>query len=143
MRVSPLVAALLLAAPLQAAPAADGITGTWVRANPAPGRPWAGYFSFRNGRTADRLVAAETPGARIEMHSMTMAEGVMQMRKLDGLDIAPGAEVSFAPGGNHLMLFDVKGAPKSLPITLVFASGARIAALAEVRSAAAGPPPKP
>jgi copper(I)-binding protein len=134
-----LLSLALLPLPAAAAPAADGIKDAWVRINPAPGRPAAGYFRFTNGATPDRLVEARAEGARVELHTMSMAGGVMRMEKLDGLDIAAGETVTFAPGGKHLMLFGLEKRPAAVPITLVFASGARITTNAEVRNAAASP----
>jgi periplasmic copper chaperone A len=39
---------------------------------------------------------------------MTMAGGVMQMAQLTALDIAASEKIAFAPGGKHLMLFELK-----------------------------------
>jgi periplasmic copper chaperone A len=62
------------------------------------------------GRRADRLVAIETDAAdRVEIHSMSVADGVMQMRRLpQGVEIAAGATVDFRERGYHLMLQDLK-----------------------------------
>lgn len=140
-----IVAALLVAAPALAAPpapvkegwdrTAPRVTGAWVRANPVPGRPAAGYFTLAGGSQPDRLVAVTAPPARIEMHSMSMAGGVMKMARLDGVPVPAGASVAFAPGGNHLMVFDLPAGAKSLPMTFVFASGRTVTATAEVRPA--------
>lgn len=113
------------------------VSGAWVRFNPVPGRPSAGYLTIEGGGKPDRLVAASAPGVRIEMHSMSMAGGVMKMGKLDGLAVPAGGVVSFVSGGNHLMIFGLAGAPKSLPITLTFASGAKVATNAVVKAAGA------
>lgn len=55
---------------------------------------------------------------------MSMKNGVMTMRPLDnGLTIEPGKTVKLAPGGFHLMLFDLKSPLKQgdkVPITLEF-----------------------
>lgn len=117
-----------------AAPAADGIKDAWVRPNPAPGRPAAGFFTFTNGQRPDRLVSAVAEGARVEIHTSSTENGVMRMRKLDELAIAPGETVTFRPRGYHLMLFDLKPGVKAVPITLVFSSGARITTNAPVRT---------
>nr|WP_310525077.1 copper chaperone PCu(A)C [Polymorphobacter sp.] len=118
-----------------AKPAAPRITNAWVRLNPVPGRPSAGYLTIAGTGTPDRLTAVTAPGARIEMHSMSMAGGVMKMAKLDGLDISANAATSFAPGGNHLMIFGLSGTPKTLPITLGFASGKTATVTAEIKAA--------
>jgi copper(I)-binding protein len=139
-RFAALLSLAVLPLPAAAAPAADGIKDAWVRINPAPGRPAAGYFRFTNGTKPDRLVEARAEGARVELHTMSMADGVMRMQKLDGLEIAAGETVTFAPGGKHLMLFGLEKPPAAVPITLVFASGARITTNAEVRKAAPAAP---
>lgn len=124
------VAAMLANVPAAAAPVASQ---AWVRLNPVPGRPSAGYVNIRSDK-ADKLTAASAPGVRIEIHSMTMAGGVMSMRQLEALPIAAG-DTSLAPGGNHLMIFGLASGTRSLPITLTFASGAKVTAAAPVRAA--------
>lgn len=98
----------------------------------AAGVNGAGYMSITNhAKTADVLKSVETTAARkVEIHKTTMTNGVMSMQRQDaGLPIGPGETVTFAPGGNHLMLIGMTTATKAgdrIPITLVFASGARI-----------------
>ena len=43
----------------------------------------------------------------IELHTMAMVDGKMQMRQVDGFDIADGESLELKRGGNHLMMFDV------------------------------------
>ena len=81
----------------QTAPRAEA---GWVRLNPVPGRPSAGYLAITGGGQPNR--GGARPGVRIEMHSMTMNGGVMAMAKLDGLAVPAGLRIAFAPGGNHL-----------------------------------------
>lgn len=116
------------------------VVNAWVRLNPVAGRPSAGYLTLEGGGQPDRLLGASAPGIRIEMHSMTMAGGIMKMARIDALSLPAGASAGFAPGGNHLMLFGLTGTPRTLPITLHFASGARVVATADVRAAGAEPP---
>ena len=125
------------AASAQTSPAVKGVTASdaWVRLNPAPGRPSAGYVTLKGGAKADTLIGATAPGARIELHSMSMDGGVMKMAKLDKVAIPAGGTASFAPGGNHLMIFGLSGTPKTLPITLDFASGAKVTVTATVKTA--------
>ena len=119
------------------APRADA---GWVRLNPVPGRPSAGYLGITGGDQPDRLTGASAPGVRIEMHSMTMNGGVMAMTRLAGLPVPANSRIAFAPGSNHLMIFGLAAATKTLPITLAFASGKTVSVVAEVRSAAAVDP---
>lgn len=130
-----LAAVPALAVPPKTAPAAPpAATGASIHLNPVPGRPAAGYVSITGGARPDRLVGVSAPGARIEMHSMTMAGGIMKMAKLASLDVPAGGKAVFAPGGNHLMIFGLTGTPASLPITLAFASGAKVTATAIVKT---------
>ncbi len=43
----------------------------------------------------------------IELHTMAMNDGKMQMRQVDGLEIADGESLELKRGGNHFMMFDV------------------------------------
>jgi hypothetical protein len=78
------------------------------------------------GTRADRLLGAASPIAeRIELHASDIdAAGVMRMRRLEAIDLAPGAAVRLRPGrGAHLMLLGLKQPLKvgdSFPLTLQF-----------------------
>ena len=45
---------------------------------------------------------------KVEMHSHSMANGVMQMREIKPFQLAAGETVVFAPGGKHIMLIGLK-----------------------------------
>jgi copper(I)-binding protein len=128
-----LVAAVLfagvIAAPAGAAEVKVGdlvITQAWTRATPNGAKIGSGYFTVENtGTAADRLIGASADIAgKVEVHEMAMKDGVMTMRPLDhGLTIDPGKTVKLAPGGNHLMMFDLKAPLKqgdALAVTLDF-----------------------
>ena len=125
------------AAPASAAPTVSGLT---VRLPIVPGRPAAGHFTVIGAAKADRLVGVSSPLAgRIEMHSMTTVDGIMRMRAEPGFDVPARGRVAFTPGGNHLMLFDLKAGAKAgapMPITFAFASGARVQTTAAVTGGA-------
>ena len=88
----------------------------------------AAYFvALENtGSAADRLVSATTPvAARVVLHTMNVdAKGVMRMREVDGIALAPGAKIGMKPGsGMHMMLIGLKEPLKagaSFPMTLRF-----------------------
>ena len=84
------------------------ISDAWVRAN-APGQSvGAAYMSLTSPQDSN-LFAVESPAAgSVEIHSMTMTNGVMKMRMLENLPLAAGKVEKLAPGGFHLMLFDLK-----------------------------------
>ena len=84
------------------------------------------------GAVADRLVRASTPAAaRVELHTMAVdAQGVMRMREVDGIALAPKAKVQMKPGsGLHLMLIGLKEPLKedaSFPLTLEFERAGKV-----------------
>ena len=54
------------------------------------------------------LVGASTDVAdRVELHTMTMEDNVMQMRQVESFTVSEGEPVVLQRGGNHLMLFGV------------------------------------
>lgn len=87
------------------------VTAPWARATPRGAKVGGGYLKItNNGAAPDRLLGGTASVAgRIEVHEMSMTDGVMRMRPLTGgLEIKPGASVDLAPGGYHLMLMDLK-----------------------------------
>ena len=100
-----ILASLLGVSSVQAAVA---ISDAWVRKN-APGQVvGAAYMTLKSPQDST-LVFVESPIAgSVEVHSMTMNNGVMKMRKLEELPLKAGNPEKLAPGGFHLMLFDLK-----------------------------------
>jgi len=70
-----------------------------------------------------RLTGVSSPVAAVaEVHSMTIDGGTMRMRAVEALDLPAGRPVKLAPGGYHVMLFDLKKplvAGENVPLTLV------------------------
>jgi copper(I)-binding protein len=127
--------AALLAAPAGAEEVKAGdlvITQAWTRATPGGARTGGGFLTIENkGSTADRLIGGSGDIAdRIEVHEMSMKDGVMTMRPLEkGLAIGPGKTVKLAPGGYHLMMFELKGPLKQgdkVPLTLEFERAGKV-----------------
>ncbi len=109
MRFVTLCFALFLAmlGNVQAAPAVV-VSQNWVRAT-APGQEVGAAYMTLTSQHDVELIKAESPSAgSVEIHSMTMDNGVMKMRMLDTLKLPAGKPVDLAPGGFHLMLFDLK-----------------------------------
>lgn len=100
------------------------------------GRPGAVYFDLVNsGGGATSLAAASVDGAgKAEFHE-TM-DG--KMEALGNVEVPPGATVSFARGGKHLMVFDLGEkiiAGSSVELTLTFADGDKISVPLKVEPA--------
>jgi periplasmic copper chaperone A len=109
-----LTAQMLVSAPAQAADYDVGaihISQPWSRATPKGATSGAGYMTITNKGTApDKLnCVSSDASAQCQIHTMTMEDGVMKMRPVEGgLDIAPGATITLKPGGFHMMLLDLK-----------------------------------
>lgn len=106
---------------------AMSIVGAWVRLPVADGRPGAAYFTLSSTKAALELTSVSSPLAgRTEMHETVTENGVSQMRPVKSVKIAPGQSTEFKPGGQHIMLFDLKPEAKDakiVPLTLTFADG--------------------
>jgi len=137
--------ACLLATPLLATRtvfAADaagiGVEDAYARAVP-PGQPNSAVFMvLTNTGDADRaLVAAESAAAEtVELHTHTMADGMMQMRRIERIELPVGERVVLQPGGLHVMLIGLTEQLEpgmEVPLTLLFDDGSRIALNAPVR----------
>ena len=141
--------AALFATPMHAEDAKVGdlvITQAWSRATPSGAKVAGAYLTVENKGTApDRLLGGGGDVAgRVEIHEMTMDNGVMKMRPLDkGLAIEPGKTVKFAPGGYHLMLLDLKTQFKQgdkVPVTLEFEKAGKVQLMLDVHGVGAQAP---
>ena len=141
--------AAMLAAPVRAEDVKAGdlvITQAWSRQTPSGAKVAGAYLTIENKGTApDRLVGGSGDVAgRFEIHEMAMEGGVMKMRPLDkGLVIDPGKTVKLAPGGNHLMLLDLKSPLKQgdkVPVTLQFEKAGKVNVSLDVQGVGAQAP---
>jgi hypothetical protein len=119
------------------------IKNVWARATPGGAQTAAAYATLE-ATAGDRLVGATTPAAqKAELHSMSMDNGVMKMRQVDGIDLPAGRPVTLKPGGYHIMLTGLAkplAAGQSFPLTLSFAkAGQREVTVAVQPVGAMGP----
>jgi len=138
-----------LAAPLRADEVKAGdlvITQAWSRATPGGAKVGGGYLTIENkGSAPDRLIGGSADIAgKVEVHEMAMNNGVMTMRPLDnGITIEPGKTAKLAPGGYHLMMFDLKSPLKQgdkLPVTLEFEKAGKVTISLDVQGVGAQAP---
>jgi copper(I)-binding protein len=132
------IALALFAASTTAASAQDvrkgdiAISKPWSRATAPRAAVGAGFLTIRNtGAQADRLLSAASPrAATVEIHTMSLDDGVMRMRPLgDGVAVPAARETTLAPGGNHIMLIGLTSPLKAgerVPATLHFARAGRV-----------------
>jgi periplasmic copper chaperone A len=84
------------------------IMDSWVRAN-APGQSvGAAYMTLLSAQDSTMVKVEADIAGTVEIHSMSMDDGVMKMRMLEELPLKAGQQEKLAPGGFHLMLFDLK-----------------------------------
>ena len=126
--------------PAQAQQIGDiAITQAWARATPGPTPNGAAYLTLLNrGKTPDRLIAAATPVAkRAGLHTHLMDSGIMKMRPVSAIDVAPKSPTVLKPSGLHIMLFGLKKPLKEgekFPLTLTFERAGQITLDVDVQS---------
>lgn len=85
------------------------ISDAWVREN-APGQKIGAAYMTLTSPENSKLVYVEAPTAAgsVEIHSMSMNNGIMKMRMLEELALDANKPTAFKPGSFHLMLIDLK-----------------------------------
>lgn len=113
------------------------VEATDALCRPTPnGRDVTACYVTLTASQADLLVSVSTTLANAEVHEMKTEGGIMQMGALTGgLPLPAGEAVSLAPGGNHIMLTDVKtplAAGDTVALTLTFEKAAPLGVQASV-----------
>jgi copper(I)-binding protein len=138
MRGFPGIVALALVSACAQAPAELKADGAWVRLPAVRENPGAAYFTLHGGAEPAVLVQVSARFAvRTELHESMKgmdhgsghAGATMSMKPIKDIPVPARGEVAFAPGGKHVMLFDVAPelrAGEKVPLTLSFADGKKI-----------------
>ena len=84
------------------------ITDNWVRAAAEGQEVGAAYMTITSASDTSLIKVESSVSDSVEIHSMSMENGVMKMRMLEQLDLKANTPNKLAPGGFHLMLFDLK-----------------------------------
>ena len=84
------------------------ITNAWVRPTNPGQEVGAAYMTFLSKQDMTLVSIESSVTNSVEIHNMTMENGVMKMRMLENLALKAGEPYKLAPGGFHLMLFDLK-----------------------------------
>src|SRR5712691_9173756 len=117
IRLAVLAAAIAAVLHGREAAAADFSIGSiqignpWTRATPKGADVAGAYMTLNNkGTGPDRLIGGSSPVAgRFELHRMTVEDGVMKMRPVEGgLEVKPGETIELKPGSLHVMLLGLK-----------------------------------
>ena len=94
--------------------AAMKVTNGWIRATPPNAKMGAAYLTVMNHQDqADDLIGASSPLAEVvEIHNVKEENGMMKMYPLDSLEVPAKGTATLKPGGYHIMLINLKQAPK-------------------------------
>lgn len=112
----------------------------FARATPGGATTGAAYMTIDNkSSTEDRLMAASSEVAgKVQVHEMSMTNGVMKMREVEGgLAVPANGSVTLKPGGYHVMLIGLKKPlieGQSFPLTLTFAKAGNISVTVPVKA---------
>jgi copper(I)-binding protein len=112
----------------------------WARASIGAVKAGAAYLRIVNrGEVVDRLIATATPVAEhAALHTHLMAQGVMKMRPLETVEVAPGEPTVLKPGGLHIMLMGLRRPLRegeTFPLALTFRRAGTIEVEVEVLKA--------
>jgi copper(I)-binding protein len=108
---SPLLASIAALLVSGCGPSGTHVEHAWARAAER-GATTAAYFTLVNGG-ADTLHVTGVSGdgaESIAMHTTVRVGNMVTMREASSFDVAPGARLVFAPGGNHVMLTHLRTA---------------------------------
>lgn len=106
------------------------VDGGWVSLPARTGAPGAAYFTIHGGPSDDALLRVSSEiTLKTEIHeSGKGADGTMTMTPLESVPIPAGGKVEFAPGGKHVMLFNMRTLKpgQTMRLDFTFASGEQI-----------------
>lgn len=109
------------------------IDDAWVRGARPGSTVAAGYCAITNTTPVSVTIVEFIGPGRVEMHETETANGVSRMRPLERLTVAPGQTVTLAPGGKHLMLFDLDPGVEQTTLKAVLNDGSSLPVTFEVR----------
>jgi copper(I)-binding protein len=120
------------------------VTNGWVRVLPGS-LPAGGYLTFENGTDrALSIVGAESPDYTSAMIHRSSTEGGMgRMEMVDNVALPAKGQLTFSPGGYHVMLMQPKHAVKpgdKVSVTFTLSDGGKIPATLVARPANASGP---
>ena len=84
------------------------IADNWVRANAEGQDVGAAYMTITSASDTSLIKVESSVTDSVEIHSMSMDNGVMKMRMLEELDLKANTPNKLAPGGFHLKNQDGK-----------------------------------
>ena len=140
MRILAFLAVLLALTGCQ--PKAIYVNDGYVRLSAVPRHPAVAYFTL-HGVAADATLVSVTSevAIRAELHESMQKGNMASMKPIDHVALPAASKVVFAPGGKHVMLYDINPTivpGRTVPLLFTFADGLRI--LYNAPAIAAGDP---
>lgn len=119
------------------------VKNPWIREAPPSAMALGGFMVLQNMTDKEvALVGASSPDfSSVMLHRTIMDGGMSKMVHQKMIVVPAKGEVTFQPGGYHLMLMNPKHAIKAgdkIDITLMFRDGSTLPATFEVRRGTAG-----
>lgn len=140
--IATLAPVIVLAACAQ--PAEIHVENGYVRLPAVAGRPGVAYFTLRGGNEDTRLLSVTAPSViKSELHESMTSGSMSSMAPIADVPLPAKAELTFAPGGKHVMLFDINPSVKpgdTMPLVFTFANNLKIQYDAPVIAAGAPAP---
>jgi len=122
------------------------VDGAYVRLSAVTGRPAVAYFNLHASGGGPALVSVTSPAAiRAELHETMMQGAMSAMAPVAQVPLPKTGPLVFAPGGKHVMLFDVNPVVKpggTMVLRFTFADGSVLEQPAKVVGPA-DPAPQP
>ena len=120
------------------------ISAAWARATTSTARVGGAFMTLKAVGEADRVVSVSSPIAeKIELHETINDGGVMKMREVAQLVLAPGQPIVLKPGSYHIMLIGLKkplNRGESFALTVTFEKAPPVTATVTVEAAGAASP---
>jgi len=120
------------------------VSGAWARATTSTAKVGGAFLTLKAVGGADRVVSASSPVAeKIELHETINDGGVMKMREVPQMVLAPGQAVVLKPGSYHIMLIGLKkplNRGESFPLTVAFEKAPPVTVTVTVQAAGASAP---
>ncbi len=119
------------------APPGVSLSDARVQLPAVSGRPGVAYFTISQSSGPPRMIAgiAVELAGRTEMHETMKKSEAMTMQPVAVVALESGKSVEFAPGGKHIMLFDLDPMLRfkdSVELTVTFDGGDKATAQARV-----------
>jgi periplasmic copper chaperone A len=99
------------------------VTNAWAKTTVPGGKVSAAYMDIKSTAPVKLLKAETAIAGNVEIHNMSMKDGVMEMKAVDAIDVPANKTISLKPGGYHVMLMMLAASINkgdSVPIKLTF-----------------------